>query len=302
MILPFTHPSSTQLLERVKNIFRTKNIRQRKDRHIIFLCGGPIKPRARSVRNRFLKYSDIALPQFRIFLAEHASKDLSRHNQPEFVNLADFESFATEFADCVIVFPESAGSIAELGYFTHNKKIIRKLLVVNDSNKQNDSFINIGLIDKINHKSDFRQTILIDYKDPEFLTIKQRLLDRLPTQQSSKFVYKQFDKLKSYQELFVVFQIVYLFRALKFNNIVYCISEIFGNAREKKIRFLLSILISAKYIERAGDDLDYFIPASNVTPFLEFRSYDINNLIAEILLFYQKVHLESYNIARGASS
>lgn len=111
------HPSGTVLLDEVKTIFETKKIVQKIDRHIIFVCGGSIKDYSRSARKRFLKYAKKNLSKFRIFLAEDASKDLTNYDNPQFINIAGFESLVTAVSDCIILFPESPGSIAEVGFF-----------------------------------------------------------------------------------------------------------------------------------------------------------------------------------------
>ncbi|RLB37416.1 MAG: hypothetical protein DRH12_14380, partial [Deltaproteobacteria bacterium] len=140
MSTPFNHPSGQRLLGVVSKVFRNKEVFERKDRHIIFVCGGPVRSRSRSMRYRFLKYSQKSLSQYRFFLAEAATKDIVEHNEPEFINLVDFERLVAETSDCIILFIESPGSIGELGYFVNNKETVKKLLVVNDVRKQKESF------------------------------------------------------------------------------------------------------------------------------------------------------------------
>ncbi len=295
---PFAHPSSNLLLGKVSDVFKEKTIFQRKDRRIVFVCGGPTRKRSRSMRYRFLKYAKKELPQFRFFLAEAATKDLIQHNEPEFINVADFETLVAEISDCIILFPESAGSIAEAGFFANSNKALKKLLIINDIDKQNDSFINIGLLDRINAKSNFRQIIWANFKNPDFAPIKERLNSRLSTKSSKKFQYDKFQGLTNNQRLFVIFQIVYFFKALKFESITHCLSTIFGKAQPKLVKHCLSILISVDYLKREGDDLEYFAPLLNVKPFLEFRNYDVRDIQAVITNFFIKNHQETYEIVK----
>jgi hypothetical protein len=298
MPTPFSHPRGVALLRQATVAFKTKKITHRNDRHVIFLCGGSVNPYSRSLRYRFLKYFEDQLHAFRLFRAEDASRDLIQHNAPTFLNIASFESLIADISDCIIIFPESPGSIAELGFFTHSNTALQKLLLVNDLNFQSDSFINLGLVDKINSKSIFRQTIVIDFKNPDFSLIKRRLEDRLP-KSAKTFEYKKFKDLSKPHKLHILFQIIFLFRALKFESVVHCFNQIFGTTNEKQVKHILSILIAAKYVERRGDDLSYFVPSPKALPFLEFKNYDVNDLQAKATEFFRRDHPETFNVIRG---
>jgi len=299
---PFAHPSSKRLLGLVSDIFRTKVVFQRKDRYIVFVCGGPVRAKSRSMRYRFLKYSQSTLRQYRFFLVEAATRDLTQHNDPEFINLAAFETLVAEIADCIILFIESPGSIGELGFFANSKTAVKKLLVVNDVKRQNDSFINIGLVDKVNTKSDFKAVIWLDRSKPDFLPIEKRLISRLPAKSGKKFEFKKFAELTPKQQLYVLFQIIYIFKALRFESIVHCLKDIFENVRKKRIRYLLSVLISIQYIERKGDDLEYFVPTKRAEPFLDFRNYDVRDLQATAVKFFKEHHNETYRLLAEVAS
>ncbi|MYN04246.1 hypothetical protein GTP41_19320 [Pseudoduganella sp. DS3] len=61
-------------------------------------------------------------------------------------NLLNFEEDVCALVDTVLVFLESAGSIAEFAAFIKNKDIAPKLFVVANSEHDQDSFIRLGLI------------------------------------------------------------------------------------------------------------------------------------------------------------
>jgi len=65
-------------------------------------------------------------------------------------NLLIFEEDVCALVDTVLVFLESAGSIAEFAAFVKNKDIAPKLLVVANSAYDTDSFIQMGLIRYLN--------------------------------------------------------------------------------------------------------------------------------------------------------
>ena len=89
-------------------------------------------------------------------------------------NLAKFEEILANISDCIIIFPESAGSFAETGYFSKTN-IKNRTLIVNCSNEQGESFLNLGPIDLVSKASIFGQTVLLNSKNPDFSIIKERL-------------------------------------------------------------------------------------------------------------------------------
>lgn len=293
---PFNHPSSQKLLGDLSSVFKSDYVFQKKDRHIIFLCGGSVQPRKQSLRNKFWKYSRSELKKCRIFLAETVVQDVKEYEDPEFLNIADFESFLANVSDCILIFPESPGSIAELGYFSNNKKLIKKLLAVKDLNLQHDSFINIGPLDKVERESNF-QTVFVDRKAPNFDQIKNRLYDRLPTGKAKKFTFKRFTEYDHKEKLYILFQFIIVFRAMNLSGLIYCLNEIFGRVNKKEIQHFISFLVASRHIKRAGRYSNYYVPISDSEAFIDFRRTDIiNELKAASILYYQKHHEETYRI------
>ena len=161
---PFSHPSSENLFKEARDVFQSIEIYRYRDQHFIFVCGGSTKKYSRSLRKRFLKFAAINLKQYRFFLAEDATKDLTQYDDYKFVNIASYETLIADISHCILIIPESAGSIAETGYFSNNNNALKKILIVNDTMKQKDSFINLGPINKIERHSIFQPTILTDLK------------------------------------------------------------------------------------------------------------------------------------------
>ena len=77
---------------------------------------------------------------------------------------------------------------------------------------------------------------------------------------------------------------------------------IYGKSNRNLIKQLLSILIAANYIERIGEHSEYFCPNEDAVPFLEFRKYEVNTLIAKVIGFYQKNDRETYNLLNRGKS
>jgi len=296
---PFAHPASTKLFENISDVFRKRKIFQRKDRHIIFVCGGRVKLYSRSLRYKFIKYAKKNLRQLRIFRAEAATEDLSKDDTPEFQNIADFESFIANFTDCVLIFPESEGSISELSYFSGKDIIVKKVLVANDLKEQSDSFINLGPIDKVNKYSSFRPHINIDPINPDFDIIKKRLKNRLPIKRAKILQFDDFSELEQKQRLFVIFQIIYIFKVLNLDGIFFSIKKIFNyNIERREVKHILSFLIAVKYLTRLKEDDSYFTYNQNIEPFLEFSDYNISDLQAKTSYYYYEHNEKIMNLIR----
>ncbi|MBI5039644.1 MAG: hypothetical protein HZB57_00020 [Gammaproteobacteria bacterium] len=299
---PFAHPSSELLLASVEKVLFDKPVYQRMDRHIVFVCGGAVGPRKKSARNGFLRYAVHALPQFRVFLAEAATKDLVQFNDPQFVNLAEFENLVADIADCILIFPETPGSIAEVGYFSASVKTVRKILIANDIRRQQESFINLGPIDLINQNSFFKPVIHIRRPpiEEDFRAIRDRLTSRLPTKNAKKLELEKGVSLAVRERFFMVFEIINIFRILTIDSLVYCMCKFFGDQDKKIIGHMLSVLCAARYLDRHGDDSQYFSPSTTAGSFLEFRGSDINKIKVSIVQHYALHHPESASLIKGS--
>lgn len=303
MITPSTHPKGRSLLSEVKEVISTKTIfGALKNRRIIFVCGGPIKPRSQSKRKKFIQFAKDNLPHFRIFLAEKAIEDFLDNNPPQHIDLTFYENLVAKIADGIVIFPESAGSIAELGFFSNaEENIYNKILIVNDVNEQGTSFINIGPVYKIEKSSIFRKTIYLDPKSPDFTPVKNILEFKLRAKTRKSVSIGPYNELGTAEKLFFTYEIISIFGVLSFDGLVACLSEIFNFSPEKEeLQFILSILVSCGDLVRAGSDQSYFIASKNSKSFVEFENYDVNKLKIKALEFLQKYDSQAYGIFRSA--
>ena len=300
---PFLHPSGRALLKQVAHYFRSAKVFVSRDHYIIFVCGGTA---GGCMRERFVTYARAELKGMRVFLAEDAQRDFVTYEEPEFVNIAEFEEVIAQVADCVIIFPESAGSYAELGYFAKHEEIRRKLLIVNNGSLQGeDSFISIGPIELINAHSLFRTTIQMDFSscEPPFHLVKQRLEQRIPASANrrKRFEYKKYKDLGVQEKMFVVMELINIFQALTLDGVEYAIKSIFRNKKRAEVKRFLSVLVSANYIRRAGDSLEYFVVNRRASSFMEFDGPNINELRLAAVDHYEKHHPGTAGVVRGLS-
>jgi hypothetical protein len=237
-----------------------------------------------------------------MFLAEAATQDLIKFGEPEFVNIADFETLVANISDGILIFPESVGSIAELAYFS-NTNAKEKILVANDVNKQAGSFINLGPIDSINQKSVFKPTIFLDFKSssPNFNLIEERLLRVLPTRQARRFDFRQYNDLRYQTRFFLVFEVINIFRILNLEGITKCMADVFGAEDTVTLRRMISILCAARYVDRRGEEEEYFVPSADGESFFEFRNFDINKLQTQAIDYFSRYDRESDQVLRGVT-
>ena len=176
----FSNPAGQKLLGSLRDVFKEKPVYYRKHRFIVFVCGGRLEHGETSLRKQFIEWADRNLTEFICLMAEEALKDNFAGEGRTFVNLAKFESIIADVSDCVLIFPESAGSFAETGFFA-NSTVREKTLIVNPLLLQTvDSFLNLGPIDTISSASFLKPTILINAEGAtDFTPVGVRLKERV---------------------------------------------------------------------------------------------------------------------------
>ena len=122
----------------------------------------------KSQRNHFLGYTDQKKSNLKFVTIEKLFNDLKEFGanlkgvDAKRTRLVELERKAIEQAHSLIIFPESVGSYAELGYFTAFEESKKKIYVVNHYEfNGHDSYLN-HLIDEIHNKRNLR-AISIDY-------------------------------------------------------------------------------------------------------------------------------------------
>ena len=150
--------AENELAQLLAPAFGRAAFRVHRNKPLIFICGGNNRGHRLALRHQFLGH--IVVPSLRILpvLAESAFP----HQLIE-GNLLNFEAFLADTADCVLIFVESPGSIAETGLFAGRSRIAKKTLVVNMRSKStNDSFLNLGPIKLIRRQSQFDTVFYLD--------------------------------------------------------------------------------------------------------------------------------------------
>ncbi|GAC02869.1 MAG: retron St85 family effector protein [Paraglaciecola sp.] len=129
-------------LKQIAKIVKERIFIPRSEKKVtVFLCGGEIsnQSNARSkMATIFSKY-----PRYELLYPEDLFDDLLAGQGQH--SLLKLENILADSVDAIVLFPESPGSFAELGAFSNNKELAKKMVVVaNKKFKSDKSFINYG--------------------------------------------------------------------------------------------------------------------------------------------------------------
>lgn len=107
----------------------------------VFLCGGAIDDRGNG-RSKMASIFD-AYSKYELLYPEDIFDDLLAGQGQH--SLLHLENILADCVDVIVLFPESPGSFAEIGAFSNNPRLAKKLIVLSNKNyKSNKSFINYG--------------------------------------------------------------------------------------------------------------------------------------------------------------
>ncbi|HEV2489400.1 MAG TPA: retron St85 family effector protein [Candidatus Acidoferrales bacterium] len=280
----FTDQSGQHLLEEIRTIFQTKPIFRKRDKHIIFVCGGR-KNRRRTMRRRFLDWSKTKFPAMVPILAEDAFRPTDFYETPTGIDLARFEKIMGSIADGVVVFPESAGSYAEVGYFA-DRDISEKILIANSLKHQvKDSFLNLGPIRRIDTASFFRPAIQLRHRCLDFSPLKQRLERITRGNRRRRFEYKPFWQMDYKEKFLATLQLLSILQPIDLEELNVCLKVVFGDIKTQQVGHIVGILHAAGFI--ICDD-DLFKMPPKIQPLLEIEGIEIGKIRLRVGFYYKK--------------
>lgn len=270
------NPAFESPWEKLHHYFSRGDLFFSKDTHLCFVCGaaGDTLPGTNepSLRALFIQYvADRGDHKIVCVRAETAATELLRQIDERGANISLFEKTIAETVDSILIFPESPGSFAELGFFSAHEQIAKKTLVGIKSEHQVNSFITLGPIHSIARVSTFAPVPFAIAKpfEDQMPQIGNRLLGensrkRPYRQRLEKKAWKEYD---SRQQLALLDEIIDLVGALTEVDIQHAVNRIFGPYDISKLRLQLSLLVATDRIVR-NDDGDIFAKKRS-TPFVE---------------------------------
>ena len=230
---------------------------------IIFLCGGEVdikKTTNHSIRNMFMNI--LGKSKFETLAPSIKLAEEFKNWHLGYDNLSEFENDIASLSSYIIIILESAGSLTELGLFYANNNLKSKLVViVREEHFQSDSFIKLGLINPLKEASDESVYVYeLPLNDIERITVTQieeivgdvnELFNNAP--KTSKF-----NKLDRGHILFLIFQLINLFHALRKIEIKECLSLL--GITDVNLASSLYILQSLSFIRCARkSQYDFYI-------------------------------------------
>ncbi len=164
-------PAYARLRDRLIDRFKSPAYQFKKIRHVLFLCGG----RSSSARDWIATYLRRSHPDKLLFYAEDVWKHIASRSD---LNALTMEHELAQLADLIILVVESPGTFAELGAFSLNDDLRKKLLpLISSDYRHAESFINTGPIRWINADSVYGPTIYADFS--VILSVSKDIDERL---------------------------------------------------------------------------------------------------------------------------
>lgn len=235
--------------------------------------------------------------------AETATTELLRQlEERERTNLAHFEKFIAETVDSILIFPESPGSFAELGFFSAFDGIAKKTLVAVREEFQDNSFVSLGPIHYISSVSGFKPTPITLGAD--LASGFERISNRLARPDRVRPYRARFEKQATWKDhstrhqLALLDEIIEVTGAVTEVDLKSVVLEIFGNYDIALIRMLLSLLVAMDRIHRNING-DIFSTGRGAS-FMECDTEERITLKARWLASFQSSQPDTLEEMRGA--
>lgn len=295
-----THTELNSQIDEIQFIFaKPKSIQ--KYLEVVFVFGSSDTDPNKSKRSKFLSYIIDKATPFNFITIEALYNDLrdySFNGNPVTAKrtaLVELELQAIEQAYSLIIFPESIGSYAELGYFTAIEDTQKKIYVANDSNfSSENSYLN-HLIDVIHNPRELRP-LLIDFNITDDIEIYKKF-ELLITNLSNGYKAQQHTSKIKNNKLFslaMTYELIRFMPFLTFTQLKEATKKLldsfdfsgYNNAFSVNIS-LLAVSGLIKRLEK--DETIYFIPTDPDYRFINFNLTELEKAREmELYLEYQE--------------
>lgn len=223
----------------------------RRGGNVIFVCGGND---VHHMRTKFREYCAVNLKDFEIFFPEFAMLDYFSAAIPEPFDISDFEFLVGELSHAIVIFPEAPGSYAETGYFSAISELSSKTILALDAPRQgDDSFISMGPAKKISSSSVYQPNIQLDYVNPIFDMVTNRIKSRGLPKNRKIFKVDKFADLTVYELFCMIHKLVSILSVATIDDIIYILRGIFRSKISiPRVRHVTSILVGVKHLSLVG--------------------------------------------------
>jgi len=231
---------------------------------IVFLFGGALScPSQPPQTVRGILYNHICCKHQSLFdrlvIPEEFTDWLHDSIYPD---LLSFQSDLAQTSSLIIIALESPGSIAELGSFSVNTALKDKLIIIISAHHHNeDSFITLGplrlLPEKNVYSYPYNHNSVGDSLD-EFL---DDIVNNINSSLCNIKKTERFDVENNGHVAMLIYELVFIFKALKINEIRKYLSKLSASIDLSHIKRLLFLLEKLSLINRKRlGNIDYYIP------------------------------------------
>ncbi len=228
---------------------------------IVFICGG--KPTNFVNREKIERYFEKNLERFLTFRAENAWNVIQENLRG--TNALELEEWLADFSDVVIILVESFGTVAELGAFSMNSILRKKVLPILDTKYEgDDSFINTGPIKWIDKESKYSPSIYVDFS--LILTcmdeVEQRISKRYWEYHNVSRTYGKYGYTKKVLLYFFIYVLASL-GPIDIDEIVEITNNLISYQDKKNIQFIVSIGVALKIFQKRSVMGNVYYTCSN---------------------------------------
>ena len=171
MVSWLAHPKYTRVRDELIQLLREDNYRFPPIAPVLFLCGAANS----QSRDALAEYLRRHSPVLKFFYAESVWQQIASQASS---SALEMESHLAALADLVIIIVESPGTFAELGAFSLNDDLRKKILpIVDTKHRGQQSFIATGPLRWIDADSRFTPTIYVSL--PRILVAIDQIVERI---------------------------------------------------------------------------------------------------------------------------
>lgn len=304
------HPAGDYVLRKLIELIQSGQFWLLPSRFMLFICGGSMRTEEggkKSLRLQFVEYAKDNIHSEHLLLAESAFEELTTYNGFFFRNLAHLEETISHVVDCVILFTESPGSFAELGYFA-GSEIKKKVLVAMPFEHHADgSFINEGIMPIIESESPYRGPALIQInghiaQDFQSVETKLQKLRNYNKKNKTKMNLEDSDEMSIQLIFYLSCFLVQVCRVLHIDDLKRLLTEVVGLVLETEtFDQVIAFACGSGLLVRVGDQMKFLIHSVEVAPFIEIKGVQEGRITATAVEFYSEYFPEILNLV-GAES
>ncbi len=244
----------------IEFIFNNINlIREHLD--IIFVFGSA--PSETSGRTLFMNYIEEEKTPFQFVTIERLYNDLrtfafkSKGASSEKIKLAELEYIAIKNAFSILIFPESPGSYAELGYFSAKEDTRKKIIVSNKLKYHSKRTYVNSVIDFIHEDKEMKPVIYTDEENKQYFSnyIKD-LLENYIDYEKEVFIKLKNKKNNNMYTLGIVYELIKLFPSLIYSELLSLVKYSFDKLSidvkevDNYLKAMISLLVISNLINR----------------------------------------------------